>query len=68
MPFSLDYIPLVLCCTAFGFAVSATYVLPMLCMGEIIGMQKAVGGFGLLQFVQGIATLIGTPTGGKLDC
>ena len=36
----------------------------MLCMGELIGLDKAVPGLGVLQFFQGIATIAGSPLGG----
>ncbi|ESO03530.1 hypothetical protein HELRODRAFT_111962 [Helobdella robusta] len=62
--FSKLYPLLLVCCCAFGFFSSSTYVLPMICMGEVIGMDQAVPGLGVLQFVQGIATLSGTPLGG----
>jgi MFS family permease len=50
----------------FGAGASVTYVLPMICLVEILGLDRAVNAFGFLQLVQGVATLIGTPVAGRL--
>lgn len=50
---------------AFGMSAAVTYVLPMICLVEILGLDRAVNAFGFLQLVQGVATLVGTPIAGK---
>jgi len=50
---------------AFGASASVTYVLPMICLVELLGLDHAVNAFGFLQLVQGVATLLGTPTAGE---
>ncbi|ELT99316.1 hypothetical protein CAPTEDRAFT_173068 [Capitella teleta] len=50
----------------FGFFVSVTYTLQMMCLVLMVGLERSTGAFGLLQMVQGIATLLGTPIAGWL--
>ena len=49
----------------FGFFISATYSLQMMCIVQITGLEKSINAFGLFQLVQGIATLLGTAIPGK---
>lgn len=61
VPVCTNYVSLSVYAAVFGLFVSVTYVLPMMCLVEIITLEKATNAFGLLQFVQGLGTLIGTP-------
>lgn len=49
----------------FGFFVSVTYSLQLMCLVKMVGLEKATNAFGLFQLVQGIATLLGTPIAGN---
>ena len=49
----------------FGYFVSATYSVQMLCVIRICGLDKASNAFGVLQLLQGLATLLGTPIPGE---
>ena len=57
---------LYLYCTFFGFFVSVTYSLQLMCLVDIVGLERVTSAFGLMQMVQGIATLLGTPVTGKI--
>lgn len=67
VPVCMNYTSLTVYAATFGLFVSVTYVLPMMCLVEIITLEKATNAFGLLQFVQGMGTLIGTPIVGRLS-
>lgn len=66
VPVCTDYVSLSIYAAVFGLFVGVTYVLPIMCLVEIITLEKATNAFGLLQFVQGLGTLIGTPIVGTL--
>jgi hypothetical protein len=66
IPVSSDYVVLCFACALFGFAVSCTYVLQMICVVEMVGLEKATNAFGVFQLIPGVATLIGTPLTGTL--
>ena len=51
--------------TVFGFFISVTYALQILCIVELCGMDKATNAFGIYQLIQGLATLLGTPIPGE---
>lgn len=61
VPFCGNYVSLGVYSAVFGTFVSVTYVLPMMCLVEILTLEKATNAFGFLQFAQGLGTLIGTP-------
>lgn len=65
VPVCTGYASLSVYAAVFGLFVSVTYVLPMMCLVEIITLEKATNAFGFLQFVQGLGTLIGTPIVGR---
>jgi len=48
----------------FGVAVSTTYVLPVICLVKMVGLENSLNAFGILQLTQGIAILLGTPVAG----
>ena len=50
----------------FGFFVSVTYVLGMMCIIHLVGLQHSTGAFGLFQLPQGISTILGTPLAGYI--
>jgi MFS family permease len=52
--------------SVYGASASVSYVLPMVCLVELLGLTRAVNAFGILQLVQGVATLLGTPIAGWL--
>jgi len=65
VPFiSAMYPALAVCMVVFGVAVSVTYVLPMICLVNMVGLEYSVNAFGILQMAQGIAILLGTPIAG----
>ncbi len=66
VPFCHDYASLAVFSVTFGFFVSVTYALQMMCVVNAVGLARATSAFGLLQLVQGVATLLGTPVGGKI--
>lgn len=49
----------------FGVAMSVGYVLPVICLVKMVGFDNSVNSFGILQFAQGIAILLGTPIAGN---
>ena len=53
------------CAFMFGLAVSANYALQMLIVIDTISMKNMSTGFGILQFCQGVSTLIGIPLQGR---
>ena len=74
VPICMDYASLSVYAVLFGFSVSSTYALQMICIVHIVGLEKSTAAFGLLQLAMGISTLLGTPVSGKqlhtssLDC
>lgn len=64
IPFCTNYESLVVCSVIFGFCISSSYVLTMMILVEIVGLEKSSGAFGIFQLVLGIATLLGTPVAG----
>lgn len=64
VPWCVTYVPLAFYSAVFGFFVSVTYALQMMCTLNIVGLEKTTSAFGLFQLVQGIATLLGTPLAG----
>ena len=65
VPLLTTYAGLAAYCAVFGSFVSVTYALQLMCVVEIVGLDKTTNAFGLFQLVQGIATLLGTPVAGK---
>ena len=51
---------------SFGFFISVTYSLQMICVVLTVGVSRATRAFGMVQLIQGIATLLGTPVAGSL--
>jgi hypothetical protein len=64
VPVCFGYTLLSIFSFAFGFFVSVTYTLQMMCLVLMVGLERSANAFGLLQLVQGIATLLGTPIPG----
>ena len=64
VPVCTDYATLSIYAVMFGFAVSSTYALQMICIVHIVGLDKSTSAFGMLQLAMGIATLLGTPISG----
>ena len=60
------YHALAVCMVVFGVAMSASYVLPVICLVRMVGFDNSVNAFGILQLTQGIAILLGTPIAGRL--
>ena len=67
VPFFDTYPLLAGYCAVFGTFVSVTYALQIMCLVDIVGLEKTTNAFGLFQLVQGIATLLGTPIAGKAE-
>lgn len=65
-PLCTSFVALVVFAFVFGFFVSVTYVLGMMCVIHLVGLEHSNGAFGLFQLPQGIATILGTPLAGKL--
>ena len=66
VPLCVNYVAMCVYSATFGFFISVTYVFPVMCLVEVVGLNRATNAFGLLQLVQGIGTLLGTPiTGNK---
>ncbi|CAF0853519.1 unnamed protein product [Adineta ricciae] len=55
-----------ICAFMYGLAISANYALQVLIVIDAISMEKMTNGFGILQFCQGVSTLIGIPIQGLL--
>uniref|UniRef100_X1ZGH9 Major facilitator superfamily (MFS) profile domain-containing protein n=1 Tax=Capitella teleta TaxID=283909 RepID=X1ZGH9_CAPTE len=66
IPVSSNYLVLCFACAMFGFAVSCTYVLQMICVVQMVGLKRATNAFGVFQLIPGVATLIGTPLTGLM--
>ena len=64
LPLCITYDHFRIYASVFGFFVSATYSVQMLCVVQICGIEKASNAFGVLQLIQGLATLLGTPIPG----
>lgn len=52
------------CAFIYGLAISANYALQMLIVIDAISMENMANAFGILQFCQGVSTLIGIPIQG----
>ena len=59
------YPALATCMFIFGMAMSVSYVLPVICLVKMVGLDHSVNAFGILQLAQGIAILLGTPVAGR---
>lgn len=66
VPLCNSYISLCVYAAVYGFFVSATYAIQMICIVDIVSLEKATSAFGLLQLLQGVATILGTPLAGWL--
>lgn len=53
------------CSFLYGLAISANYALQVLILIDTLTMEHMANAFGILQFCQGISTLIGIPFQGK---
>ncbi|KAL3082808.1 hypothetical protein niasHS_010610 [Heterodera schachtii] len=53
-------------CFLFGFTISSYVCLTTVVLVDMIGIDRLTNGFGLLLFIQGIATFVGPPLAGKL--
>ncbi|CAF3440385.1 unnamed protein product [Rotaria sp. Silwood1] len=61
------YILVVLICAfIYGLAISANYALQVLIVIDALSMDNMANAFGILQFCQGVSTLIGIPIQGLL--
>jgi len=58
------YSALAIYMAVFGVAVSVGYVLSVICLVKMVGLDSSVSAFGVLQMTQGVATLLGTPIAG----
>ena len=65
LPLCYTYSMLCVYACVFGLGMSVTYCLQMLILVQLVGLHRVTSAFGLLQLVQGIATLLGTPTAGQ---
>ena len=65
VPFCDVYWSLAIYAVVFGFCISVTYTLQMVCLVRLVGLTRATSAFGLFQLVQGIAALLGTPVAGN---
>ena len=65
VPLCSSYTSLCIVNLCFGFFVSCIYTLQIICVVKMLGIEKAANAFGLLQLVQGFATLLGTPLAGN---
>ena len=65
VPFCTTYARLCVYATVYGLFVSVTYAIQMMCVVEIVGIERATSGFGFMQLLQGIATILGTPLAGQ---
>jgi predicted MFS family arabinose efflux permease len=54
-----------ICAFLFGFAISANYALQVLIVIDAVSMDNMANAFGILQFCQGVSTLIGIPIQGR---
>lgn len=52
-------------CFFFGFTISSYVCLTSVVLVDLIGVNRLTNAFGLLLFIQGIATFIGPPLAGK---
>ena len=64
VPLCVNYASLAIYASVFGLCVSVTYVLPMINLVIIVGLEKSSSAFGIQQLIQGIATLLGMPVAG----
>ena len=55
------------CAFIYGLAISANYALQMLIVIDALSMENMANAFGILQFCQGVSTLIGIPLQGMFD-
>jgi hypothetical protein len=53
-----------ICAFMYGLAISANYALQVLIVIDALSMDKMANAFGILQFCQGVSTLIGIPIQG----
>ena len=53
------------CAFLYGLAISANYALQILIVIEALSMDTMTNAFGILQFCQGVSTLIGIPIQGR---
>lgn len=56
---------ILICAFLFGFAISANYALQVLILIDILSIDHMATALGILQFCQGLSTLIGIPFQGK---
>jgi len=56
-----------ICAFMYGLAISANYVLQVLIVIDALSMDNMANAFGILQFCQGVSTLIGIPLQGIDD-
>lgn len=54
-----------ICALLYGLAISANYALQMLIIIDTLSMEYTPNAFGILQFCQGVSTLIGIPLLGR---
>ncbi|KAK2145394.1 hypothetical protein LSH36_685g01030 [Paralvinella palmiformis] len=66
VPLCNSYASLCVYAAVYGFFVSVTYAIQMVCIVDIVGLEKTSSAFGLMQLFQGIATMLGTPLAGWL--
>ena len=66
LPFCTEMITLSIFSVCFGFFISVTYSLMMMCILIAVGVAHATSAFGMVQLIQGVATLLGTPIIGWL--
>ena len=55
---------ILICAFMYGLAISANYALQVLIVIDALSMDKMANAFGILQFCQGVSTLIGIPLQG----
>lgn len=53
-------------CFFFGFTISSYVCLTSVVLVDLVGVDRLTNAFGLLLFIQGIATFVGPPLAGNL--
>ena len=59
---------ILICAFMYGLAISANYALQVLIVIDALSMDNMANAFGILQFCQGVSTLIGIPVQGIKIC
>ncbi|KAI1289986.1 Monocarboxylate transporter 14 [Halotydeus destructor] len=66
IPFTTSFTLVLLVCAIFGTFISAYMALTTIIIADLVGLDRLTNGYGLINCIRGIATILGSPVAGVI--